>query len=437
MLDLIASLDTLNEQDRYTVTLSAGVQYFIEVECGGYPGQGHGPGKGVLTLEDSVVSLYAAQGRRLDVNDDGGVWPDSRLVFTPTRSGDYQVGVSAFQNNQMGTYRVKVFEDDFRGSAAGGSAAGPAIGALGAVVAGGSAGGIINYVGDGGANNGDVDVFALNLIGGLHYRVEVLGAATGDGTLLRPELHLLTSGDFVLASALSDTAGSNLTLGYDPIANAMIYAAVQDWFIEQGGSYRLVLSLGTGSALVDRVVASGFADGIAVLAGDDRVYGLGGDDTVLGGLGDDLIDGGTEADLVSGGAGADTLIGGLGDDVLQGGRDRDVLDGGAGADLFIFDARASVAGAHDALIALFQGAAFELGADVIDLTAIDADVTQAGDQAFIFDGTTGIGHLWLETRGDKTFVLGETDGSGRADFVLAIRDGLVDPSAYGAGDFVL
>lgn len=437
MLDLVASLDTLNEQDRYTVTLTAGVQYFIEVECGGYPAVGHGPGRGVLTLEDSFLKLYGSQGKLLFSNDDGGVWPDSRIVFTPTKSGDYQVGVSAFQNNQSGTYRVKLFEDDFRGSAASGSVAGPAIGAVGLVVAGGSASGTINYVGDGGTNNGDVDVFAMNLVGGLHYSVDVLGAVSGDGTLVRPELELLTSADFVLASAFSDPAGSNVTLGYDPTVNMTVYGAVQDWFIEQGGSYRLVLSLGMGTAGTDRVFASVNADGIAVLDGNDYVYAGAGNDTVSGGQGDDRIDGGTEDDDLAGDEGADRLVGGAGNDRLTGGADRDVYDGGDGSDRFIFSDGSSVQGAHDVIATRSVTPAFELGSDVIDLSAIDADVTQAGNQAFIFGGGKGTGHLWLETRNDRTFVLGNVDGMGGAEFVLAIRDDLVGHSAYGAGALVL
>ena len=193
MLDLVASLDADAEEDFYTVTLTAGVTYCIEAECGGYPRSSanrHLPGFGVLTLDDAFVNPYdpAAGGDLIAFNDDGGFWPDARLVFTPTVTADFTVGVRAFRPDQLGSYRVKVFEDDFRGSAGGGSVAGPATGTLGAVANGGTASGTINYVGDGGTSDGDVDLFAFSTVAGLLNRIEVLGAETGDGTLARPEL---------------------------------------------------------------------------------------------------------------------------------------------------------------------------------------------------------------------------------------------------------
>jgi len=425
MLDIVASLDSYDETDSYTVSLAAGVQYFLEVDCAS-GGTTH------LSLLDSFLFLYGPRvnGPFIASDDDGGLGFDSRIVFTPTVSGNYRVDVAAYDPGQMGTYRLTVQADDLRGTVEG-------IGPLGQLLPGGSASGTVDFIGDGVANNGDVDVFAVTLVAGLRYSFSVLGAETGDGTLLRPELRLLASDLQVLGTAFSDPAGSNVSLTFRAGATMTGFLAVEDWGVEAGGTYVVAASIGAATAAADLVIGSYASDGIAGLAGDDTITARSGDDTVIGGIGNDALDGGSDNDHLTGDAGSDTLWGGLGDDHLRGGKDRDVFYGGAGADHFIFGDRESIRGAHDVIRENQAFTAFELGSDVIDLTAIDADTTLAGDQAFIFDGTTGIGHVWLETRNDKTFVLGNVDGVGRADFVLVIRDLTVDHSAYTAGDFTL
>lgn len=123
--------------------------------------------------------------------------------------------------------------------------------------------------------------------------------------------------------------------------------------------------------------------------------------------------------------------------MLYGGTGRDVLIGGTDADRFVFEFGDSVRGKVDVIGRWTSFAAFEFGLDVIDPSAIDADRTLAGDQAFGFDGTTGIGHIWLITGNESTIVLGDTDGTGGPDLALVIRDKTVDHSAYSQTDFVL
>jgi len=60
--------------------------------------------------------------------------------------------------------------------------------------------------------------------------------------------------------------------------------------------------------------------------------------------------------------------------------------------------------------------------DKIDLSAIDADVTVAGDQAFTFIGTNA---NFTNTAGQLRFnvawVEGDLDGNGAADFFLLVN----------------
>ena len=114
--------------------------------------------------------------------------------------------------------------------------------------------------------------------------------------------------------------------------------------------------------------------------------------------------------MLRGGAGADTLSGGAG---------KDYLSGGGGGDRFIFIAVTdSAAGSQRDVIA-------ELGnGDLIDLSAIDANSTTGGNQAFVFIGAQGFhnvaGELRAVINGGFTVVSGDVDGDGSADFQIGI-----------------
>lgn len=84
-----------------------------------------------------------------------------------------------------------------------------------------------------------------------------------------------------------------------------------------------------GTARNDRLVATGAAE---------EIYGLAGDDAIFGGAGNDDIEGGTGNDALQGGAGDDELYGQAGDDILDGGTGDDELTGGAGRDVFVYGA---------------------------------------------------------------------------------------------------
>ena len=80
---------------------------------------------------------------------------------------------------------------------------------------------------------------------------------------------------------------------------------------------------------------------------------------------------------------------------------------------------------------------FGTGTDKISLSAIDANVNLAGDQAFTWIGTgnfTGVaGQLRYYQSGGDTFVVGDVNGDGQADFAIQI-----DPLlTLGATQFIL
>jgi Ca2+-binding RTX toxin-like protein len=131
--------------------------------------------------------------------------------------------------------------------------------------------------------------------------------------------------------------------------------------------------------------------------------------------------GGSLNDVLSGGAGNDTLSGNGDQDVLTGGLGRDTLSGGTEADTFVFTSTAdSVVGANPDVITDWESS------DIIDLAAIDANTSNAGDQDFTFLGlgaadlTVGQGQLKYYQSGGNTYVVGNTTADNQADFQIQI-----------------
>lgn len=155
-------------------------------------------------------------------------------------------------------------------------------------------------------------------------------------------------------------------------------------------------------------------------AGNDVLYGGDDDDNLRGGLGNDTLTGGDGDDALGGDAGNDVLFGGAGDDLIHGAAGRDALNGGADADVFLFRFVAD-SGPGAALRDSIVG--FEAGLDQIDLRQIDANSVATGNQAFAFIGAAAFGNVAGQLRlvsGANSFLLGDVNGDGVADFEIAI-----------------
>ncbi|WP_395676477.1 hypothetical protein [Inquilinus sp.] len=197
-----------------------------------------------------------------------------------------------------------------------------------------------------------------------------------------------------------------------------------------------------GTAGADRivVVASAVSVGVAGLKAAVSIAHSEANDhlTIDGGAGNDGINasglGAGQLGLtLAGGAGDDALVGGAGADILHGDTGRDFLAGGAGADRFVFATGDTGLGGSGDRIDDFSHAQ----GDKIDLSAIDANVVVAGDQAFTFIGAgafTGVaGQLHAVSGGGLTAISGDVNGDGVADFTV----GLNGTIALTAADFVL
>lgn len=217
-----------------------------------------------------------------------------------------------------------------------------------------------------------------------------------------------------------------------------------DRYTGGAGIDRYDLSGTTAAATVNLTsgTASSAQTGTDTLATIENVTGGTGADTITGSSGVNVLDGGTGNDILLGMSGADTLLGGAGADRLTGGVGRDVMTGGADNDTFIFTAVAEMGRTTTSRDVITD---FTSGQDLFNFSAIDANTSLSGDQAFSFLAAKGAaftgarGQLqWLQedpagTANDRTIVLGDINGDRIADFHVELT-GLI---TLGAGDFVL
>jgi serralysin len=141
-------------------------------------------------------------------------------------------------------------------------------------------------------------------------------------------------------------------------------------------------------------------------------------ENAIGGSGDDTIVGNTAKNALTGGDGDDTLSGAKGNDTMDGGAGEDSLSGGKGKDTFKFDALADSDISHSDVITDLDKK------DTIDLSAIDADSTANGDQAFTlvssFGHHAGEAVLAYDKHDHQTTLSLDVDGDAVADMVIAI-----------------
>ena len=196
------------------------------------------------------------------------------------------------------------------------------------------------------------------------------------------------------------------------------------------GADTMTGGLGNDTYYVDNVGDSVIE---AAGAGRDRIYTT--ISYTLGANQDDVFARGSSAINLTGNALDNVLRGNSAGNILDGGIGADDLKGGAGADTFLFDdGEFGGLGTStcDRIIDFTRS-----DGDLIDLSAVDANSALAGDQAFAFIGTGAFtnvaGQLRYEQIGGNTYVFGDTNGDGIADFLLRL-DG---SHALVGGDFVI
>ena len=203
------------------------------------------------------------------------------------------------------------------------------------------------------------------------------------------------------------------------------------WTVLDGREGDDTLIVGTQVGAHDRANEAYGGDGNDVIQGSGsqlNAWGGAGNDVIKGSTKGDYLHGDAGKDRISGGDGADFITGGDGDDVLEGGAGADRLLGGAGADHFVFGPGSlGRADQTDRIMDFNPGEG-----DVIDLRAIDADITRSGDQAFrLVDAFTGhAGDLHVIQSKDYATVFFDVTGDGKADFALRVDGQLHDDTGW-------
>ncbi|MCJ2130217.1 calcium-binding protein [Methylobacterium sp. E-045] len=275
-----------------------------------------------------------------------------------------------------------------------------------------------------------------------------------------------TGDDMYVVGAAGDQVIEGANEGNDTVRSAVDYAL--------GANVENVVLLGsdgtnaTGNEGDNSLVGNSGDNRLDGGAGSDRLNSGDGDDVLVGGIGADVMRGGTGNDTygvddagdqaieqagqgfdtvrssvsytmetnieklvlygsddltANGNVGRNQIYGNAGDNTIYGDDGRDLLFGRDGADTFVFKAvtDSDVAVSGRDIIKDFDVAE----GDRIDLSGIDANLGQAGDQGFQFVGTDAFsgqaGELRTKFGGGNTLVQGDTDGDGAADFAVLLQ----------------
>lgn len=292
------------------------------------------------------------------------------------------------------------------------------------VLRGGGGGDLLNGGDDADVLHGEVGDDTLNgddgddvLLGG--GGADILnggvGADTMEGGAQNDTYHVDDVGDLVI-----EAAGGGRDTVHSRLEDYTLSANVEDLVLAGPGDKN-----GAGNALDNRIVGNDDANQLDGLGGADVLLGGGGADVLNGGDGADVLDGGEGQDTLHGGAGVDTLQGGAGDDVLHGGAGGDRMYGGDGADDFVFtaeDLQLGASGLPRQTDRIFDFSAED--GDLIDLSAIDANLGVAGNDAFLFvhrfTGEAGQATLTYNAASDFTLLQLDVDGDAKADLEVVI-----------------
>ncbi|HEX2593424.1 MAG TPA: PQQ-dependent sugar dehydrogenase [Rhizomicrobium sp.] len=301
-------------------------------------------------------------------------------------------------------------------------------------------------------HGGDPDYKGATVIGGYVYR----GPGGGEGLYFFSDL---ASGNFWTTRIVDGVATQYRNINDQLIGDTDQLDRIVSWATD--GTGRLY-AVGLDGQIFRFTPANAAGDGNDLLyggSGDDKLYGGIGDDVLTGGVGNDLLNGGPDRDTASYasarssvfvslantsaqntvGAGIDTLqsienltgsgfndvlTGDSGANVLTGGRGLDFLSGNGGSDTFAYLAASDSKGEKiDRIMDIAND-------DHIDLSAIDANTTQSGNQAFTL--VTKFGHhagelaLKYDSANNLTLVRGDVDGDGHAELVIQLSGNHTD-----------
>lgn len=238
--------------------------------------------------------------------------------------------------------------------------------------------------------------------------------ASGNSTYVLPQAN--AAGTYF--SCIWDTGGTDeIVYNGSAVTQIDLRSAHLGYAEGSGGYISFATSIYGGFTIANGVVIENATGG----SGADSIMGNTAANVLIGRGGSDSLIGGGGVDTLSGGVGIDTLFGGVGADVLKGGAGRDILIGGDGADDFYYYSRTD-SGTTAATRDQING--FVSGVDDIMLRTMDADITDAPRDAFIWRGTAGFtgvaGQLRWSATAAGVVVQADLDGDRDVDFSLLL-----------------
>ncbi len=251
------NVETVGDRDWFAVELVAGRTYTIDLR---------GRSRGGTLQDPYLYGVHDADGDLIsgttDNNGGGRNSYNSRVTFTAGETATYYVAAGAHEGSQLtypeGTYELEVTDitdvppDDF--------AAGT--GTTGTVAVGGSTTGDIE-------NYGDRDWFAVELVAGRTYTIDLRGSPTGDGTLFDTYLRGIHDADGDLISGTSDDNGAehhNSRVTFTATGSGTHYIAVSahSGLVTYVGTYTLEVTDTTDVPPDDFMAGTGTTGTVAV-----------------------------------------------------------------------------------------------------------------------------------------------------------------------------
>lgn len=167
-------------------------------------------------------------------------------------------------------------------------------------------------------------------------------------------------------------------------------------------------------------------------AGTDRIHDISGIENLTGTLFPDNLTGSAVSNIIHGSDSNDLISGLSGADVLYGDAGLDAIDCGSDGDVdrvaYVQPPDSPVGPNRD------QVSNFNAGNDVVDLTAMDANVNVGGDEAFVFNDTTPQANsVWYVVSGTDIIVQGDVNGDAAPDFEVLVKG----VASLAAGNFAL
>lgn len=193
-----------------------------------------------------------------------------------------------------------------------------------------------------------------------------------------------------------------------------------------GGAVTVGLKLGATNAKLDVVNGDEVwsdTNVTSVSANVDEIHALG--------IGKVNLHGADSGQKMFGNDAANTIEGNGGNDMIDGGKGVDKLHGGAGHDRFEF-ARGDTGKTEAKADTIFD---FKpTSGDIVDVHAWDANSNKSGNQDFSFIGSEGFhdkaGELRVVEDKSDTWIEGDTNGDGKADFIIHLDDAVTLKADY-------